>query len=291
MEAGTTIALLAALLWGVADFIGGMLTRRHATIPITFLSQLSSGVLLAAALLAAVAAGRLDAPPAATLAWGAVAGICGGLGIAVFYAALAAGPMSLVAPISACGVLVPIVVAFAGGEVPGAVAVAGIVVAVVGVVLVARTPGGTEGGVARPALPRRALALALLAAIGFGAFFVTVDHATTVADASGLWVAAGARAGSVPMLALLVAATGVRRLRLPARDMRATVALGALDVSANAAIAAAVAVGNLAVVSVTGSLYPAVTVLLAWLVLHERLAPTQRSGVALVLVAVPMMAS
>lgn len=291
MTTGVVFALVAAIAWGVADFVGGLLARRESTVAVTLWSQLSSGVLLALVIAACVLLDVGSAPQLQDLGWAAAAGVSGGLGIMVFYAALAAGAMSLVAPISACGVALPVLVALVIGEFPGMLAMVGVAVALIGLVIVSRVSEPGAGDAQRPAgLPVRALGLSLLAALGFGGFFVLVDHAAGSGLAGALWVAAGARVGSVGALSLLAVAAR-RSVRIRPSHLPAVAFVGVTDVSANVAIAGAAAAGNLAVVSIVGSLYPAVTIALAAVVLHERLTRLQQVGVGLLLVALVLLTS
>ena len=236
------------------------------------------GLLLIGAL-AVVAGGSL---PAGDVAIAAVAGATGAVAIGLFYRAMAIGPVSIVAPIASTGVVVPVAVGLLRGEAPSALQAAGVVLAMIGIALALRE-GETPHAVA---VPRRGIALAALSGVGFGVFFVGIDVA---ASEDALWSATAARAGGV--VVILAAA-----IVLPARIVfaRPTVptllAIGALDVTANSLFAVASTEGLLSLVSVAGSLYPVVTVLLARIVLDERLARVQRLGVGLALGGVALIA-
>jgi drug/metabolite transporter (DMT)-like permease len=269
------LAFASSLCWGVADFMGGLQARRRALVTVLLVAQFA-----AIALAVVVVAASGDAPPAigpGALAFGA--GVAGCAALAAFYRGLAIGTMSIVAPVSATGAAVPVLVGLATGERPGVVQLAGIALAMVGIVLAAREPAG--------AVPSRALkasvGLALVAAVGFGSFFVLLDLATE--DAGVPWAILLVRLGE---LTLLGAVAAVTRPRLPAglRDAAPLLVIGALDVLANALFALATTEGLLSVVSVVGSLYPAVTVLLARLVLAERVSRTQEAGVVATLAGV-----
>jgi drug/metabolite transporter (DMT)-like permease len=194
--------------------------------------------------------------------------------------------MSIVAPISATGVAIPVLVGLLSGERPGALQVAGMVLACCGVVLAARETPATDAEARRTG--RTAVGLALLAAIGFGSFFAGIDRAEETADVA--WVLLAARVADV---ALLVVAALALRPRMPSAPaaLGAIAAIGAFDLLANLLFVLAAGRGLLSVVGVLGSLYPAVTVVLARFVLHERLSRTQNAGVLITLTGVVALAA
>lgn len=216
--------------------------------------------------------------------WPAAAGGAAGVAaLAAFYRALAIGTMSIVAPISATGAIVPLVVGISEGDHPGALRLAGIAAALLGVVLAARELQADE----RPRGSGASVALALVAALGFGLFFVGLRSASS---ASVPWAILVARASAVPLVAL--AAIGSRApLRPAAGVLPALAVVGILDVSANGLYALATRHGLLSVVSVLGSLYPVTTVLLARFVLRERVGRTQEAGIVTVLAGVALIAA
>jgi drug/metabolite transporter (DMT)-like permease len=279
MTLGAPLGLGSGLFWGTGDFLGGLSSRRLPALAVTIWSQLAGGL----ALLGVVAVSG-QRPTVAGMAWGALAGICGGTALLLFYKGMAEGAMSIVAPVSACGAVVPVVVAFARGEWPGLPAFAGILAAVAGVVLVSRPPRGRRGG----ALPLRLLAMSLGAALGFGLFFVFVDVASSVPGGTPLWAAAGVRAGSLTWLTGITVVAR-RPLVWPGRRVGLVLLAGLLDTTANVLFAYASTLGNLGVVGVLGSLYPVTTVLLARFVLAERLSGRQAAGVALALGGVALL--
>jgi drug/metabolite transporter (DMT)-like permease len=181
--------------------------------------------------------------------------------------------------VSATGAAVPVLVGLAEGERPGELQIAGIAIAMAGIVLAAREPGNAEPSRA----VRASLALAGLAAVGFGTFFVLIDRATEQGGAP--WSLLLVRAGEVALLGVLAL---FMRPRMPAgiRDASPLLLIGVLDFSATAFFALATEQGLLSVVSVVGSLYPAVTVVLARVVLAERVARSQEVGVVLTLAGV-----
>jgi uncharacterized membrane protein len=225
------------------------------------------------------------APSLSDLLPAAGGGIAGMIALAAFYRGLAIGTMSIVAPISATGAAVPVLVGLATGDRPGALVLGGIVLAVVGVVFASRedAPSGSR----EAAIARRAVLLALVAALGFGTFFVGLDAA---ADADVWWALLASRTASFSLLTVAVA---VVRPSLPAepRAFGLIAAIGAGDLGANACFAAATNEGLLSVVSVLASLYPLITVLLARGLLGERVRRDQEAGIAAALVGVALIAS
>lgn len=212
---------------------------------------------------------------------GAVLGIAA---LGAFYKALSIGTMSIVAPISATGAAVPVIAGVAGGDRPGFLQVAGIAAAVTGVVLAAReAPDDDER---RAADARQSIALALVAAVGFGTFLALLDSA---ADEGVAWALLATRCAAVP--ALVLAALAVRPGRPPRDALAPLAAVGVLDVSANGLFALASTKGLLSIVGVLGSLYPVATVLLARLVLGERVRRVQEVGILLALTGVAMIAA
>jgi drug/metabolite transporter (DMT)-like permease len=282
---GVPLGLGSGLCWGAADFFGGVQARRLPALSVALWSQVAGALALATAL-----AVRGDPPTPAGFAWGLAAGAGSGLALMLFYRGLAEGTMSVVAPVAACGAVVPVLVAPLRGEAPGAVAGFGIVAAVAGVVLVSRSPGPRPEGQATPLRPR-VLAMALGAALGFGLFYVFVDAGTATPAASPLWVIAGARTSSLLVLAGIAVAVRRSQAAWPGRRIVPVALVGIADTSANLLFALAATGGNLAVVGVLGSLYPVATVLLARWLLRERLSGGQNAGVALALTGVGLLAA
>jgi len=281
MSLGAPLGLGSGLLWGTGDFVGGLQSRRQAPRAVAIWSQVAGALVLLVVL-----AGRPDHRPAlAGVVWGVVGGLGGGCGLLLFYRGLAEGAMSIVAPVSACGAVVPVTVAFARGTPPGLPATIGIAAAVAGVVLVSRTSRGDRRAAGAPL---RVVAMALGAALGFGFFFVCVDAGSAVPGGSPLWVVAGARGGSLTAM-LVIALAGRRSVPWPGRRIWAVALAGVLDTAANVLFAYATTMGNLGVVGVLGSLYPVTTVLLARFVLAERLSGVQATGVGLALTGVVLL--
>jgi drug/metabolite transporter (DMT)-like permease len=277
--AAVILALASSLCWGTADFFGGLQSRYTTALAVAVFSQIAGGVGLVLVLLV------LGAPPApAALLWGIAGGVFSGTGLLLFYRGLSAGVMSIVAPIAACGTLIPVSVSIASGDAPTPVALAGIVAALVGVVLVSSPSHGTSHPSGRPWF---VLGLALGSALCFGLFYLCL-HGGVVASGQPLWVVGGARIGSLTTL-LAIALVGRQPLHWPGARIVPIAGVGVLDALANALFAFAALGGNLGVVSMLGSLYPVATVVLARILLTERLGRPQAAGVVLALAGVSMM--
>jgi drug/metabolite transporter (DMT)-like permease len=265
------LALGSAAVWGVADFSGGSLTKRLPTFGVTIVSQ---GAGFVALVVAVAIRGEVDTR---SLLLGLLAGLGGGAGLVAFYRALSLGTMSIVSPVVACGAIVPFTISLASGERPAAIAVAGAVAALGGAVLASVEE--------RAESPERshAILLAVVAAGALGLFVYFLGLGSRQGDA--LSTLFGARVGS---LALLIVLTGVGRaaVRIPRRAIGAVALVGLADVAANVLFAVASGHGLLALVSVLGSLYPVMTVLLAHLLLGERLSRAQQAGIAVALAGV-----
>ena len=276
-------ALLSALCYGAADFLGGFTARRASTLAIVALSQLAGLVLLLITIpfLPSAAPGRPD------VVWGAVAGVAGGVGVALLYRALAIGVMAVVAPTTAvCAVVIPVLVSVTLGERLAVTTFGGIALAIAAIVLVSQS-GEVASGRRADADERRkkSFALAMLSGVAIGLFFVAL--ARTGREA-GLWPLVAARSASV-ILFVVLAFFSSQSLRIPAAILAIVVVAGALDMLANLLYLLASRAGPLSVVVTLASLYPASTVLLARLVLHERLSARQWIGVACALVAVTVI--
>jgi drug/metabolite transporter (DMT)-like permease len=274
------LALSASLCWGLADFVGGVQTRRTPGTIVVLVSQTIGAVGL---LLCVLATGDLY-PGWDGLRAALVAGLLLAVGLTSFYQALSIGTMSVVAPITATGAVVPVLIGLAGGERPGGFEALGMLAALVGVLL-ATQDGEADHGQRR--LTRRSIMLALVAAACIGGGLAAYDQAAESGVLPAVmwarWIAVGA---------LLVAVVVTRptfdsaTLRLPA-----LVAIGALDAAATALYAGATTKGLLSVVAVTSSLYPAVTVALARTLLGERLTARQATGIAVALAGVALLAA
>ncbi|MBI3965404.1 MAG: DMT family transporter [Chloroflexi bacterium] len=282
MSIAVLLGLSSGLCWGTADFLGGLQSRRLPTLAVVLWSQVAGG----AALFAVLAALRETAPVEAIF-WGVVSGLFGAIALVQFYHALAIGTMSIVAPITASGALVPVVAALLLGEIPTPLAISGIATALVGGVFASLPEKKCASSPARADL---VLGLSLGAALCFGLFYVFVDRGSAVVGASPLWVIGGTRLGSLVTL-LFVGMVTRQSLPWPGAYAPAVGVVGVLDTLANVLFAYASIWGNLGVVSVLGSLYPVATVLLARAVLAERLTWLQTIGVVLALAGVVLMAA
>jgi drug/metabolite transporter (DMT)-like permease len=274
------LGLGSSLCWGLADFFGGLQSRKRAMLAVLLVSQ---GVALALLVPFALALAD-EGPSASAVGWAALGGSAGVIALGAFYRGLAIGTMSVVAPISATGAAVPVLVGLAEGERPGILQVAGMVAALAGVILASRESEPTEDmGAAHRSAGRASVGLALVAAAGFGTFFVGVDRASATAEVP--WVIVISRSCS---LVLVLVAALVARPDLPrdALSFGALAMVGVLDLGANGLFAVATTKGLLSVVAVLGSLYPAVTVVLARFVLAERVSRLQEVGIGLTLAGV-----
>jgi drug/metabolite transporter (DMT)-like permease len=271
------ISLASAASWGVSDFLGGLQSRRLSVLAVLAVSQ-PAGLLLIGVLILLFGADPVSADKLA-IAFLAGAASLGGLG--AFYAAMAMGTVSVVAPIASLGVVVPVVFGVAQGEDPGTIQLAGLIVAIAGVVILSYEEHPEHGGVAR-----RSIVLAILAGLGFGVFFTGIDVASP--DRPG-WAILAVRVGGVSTIAVAILISRPPMDGVP-RAIPVLAAIGMFDIIANALFAVASTKGILPVVAVGGSMYPAFTIALAHLVLGERLATIQWGGVALALVGVGLIA-
>jgi drug/metabolite transporter (DMT)-like permease len=275
---GIALGLGSSVAWGISDFLGGLQTRRASALSVLLATQ-PLGLVLAVGVALVFGGDRLTGTEVATAA---AAGALAVLALGAFYRAMALGSVSVVATIGALGVVVPVAAGIAGGETPAPLQAAGAVVAVAGALLVAREPDPDWRSA-----NRRAVGLAALAALGFGTFFWLLDLAS---PANPAWTIVTARAGGVVLL--LAAAARVRpKLPLDRSRLPALAAIGVCDVLANSLFALATNHGLLSLVSVAGSMYAVVTVLLARFVLGERLAGSQQAGFAVAIAGVVMLAA
>lgn len=272
------LALASALIWGASDFGGGLASRRANAQAVVFGSQ-AAGLVPLLLLLPWLG----GAPSAADLCLGVAAGACGGAGLVIFYRAMAGGVMSVVAPMTGvCAAAVPVLTGLATGERIGVAAAVGIVLALVAVLLVAAEGGLSSLRAVRPA----ALVPALVAGVLFGLFFVFLHHTRQASELAPLL---SARATGVLLIAA-AALAGRRSVAVPARALPIVLLAGLGDVTANAFYLIATQHGQLAITGVLASLYPASTVVLAQLVLRERLVATQAAGLAAATAAVVLIA-
>jgi drug/metabolite transporter (DMT)-like permease len=240
---------------------------------------------LAFVLIVVIVAASAHGPPDLGRLWPAAAGGLAGIaGLTAFYRALAIGTMSIVAPIAATGVCVPVIVGIAGGERPAALQLAGIAAAIMGVVLVSRE---SDPDSERRRVARASVLLALFAAIGFGSFAVGVRSS---ARADVLWALAAARSSAT--LAVGIAFVATRAPRAPLRlHLVPLAAIGMLDLASNGLYAVATRHGLLSLVAVGASLYPVATVMLARMLLGERVRRIQEVGIASAVAGIALIAA
>lgn len=272
------LALGSAVIYGAADFLGGLASRRASTIVVLVVVQ-AAGLLPFLLLLALVP----GTPTRVDLLWGAAAGVAGNAGVGLLYRALALGTMSIVAPTTAvCAVVLPVAADALAGERLAPVTWAGIGLAVMAIVLV-----GQHGDIGWPRGARLppGLSMAFVSGMAIGLFFISLARTSA---AAGLWPLLASR--SVGLVIFSAIAVGRREsMRLPREVRRIAVACGVLDMLANALYLLAARGGPLSVVVTLASLYPASTVLLARVVIGERLSRPQAIGVIAALVAVVMI--
>lgn len=261
------LALASSAVWGTSDFFGGLIAKRLPAIAVVGVTQGLAFVLLTVIVLVRLAQGH---PPewGPWVGWAMLAGLAGASGLVAFYTALASGTMGVVAPIASLGVVVPVALGVASGETPSPWVWLGILVAVVGIVLAS---GPELSGAVSP----RPVVLAGCAAVCFGTALFSLDRGARDSLLMALW---GMRATSVTMFVLV--ALFLRSVGGTARrDLLPLALIGSADLLANALFATASSRGQVSVASVLGSLYPVATILLARLVLGERLRPIQQVGV------------
>jgi drug/metabolite transporter (DMT)-like permease len=261
--------------------MGGLASKRELPLAITWFSQM---VGLASITLVALFV-PADVVTAADWGWGALGGLSGALGLVLLYGALARGPMAVVAPITALmSAIVPVVAGIIEGDRPGGLAVLGVVLAFPAIVLVA-----SAGGIERDAVGARVLVESVIAGFGFGMFFVFFASA---GEHAGLWPAVSAKVASVGALTLVVLIWGVRqgRPRVQRSSLPLIAGAGVFDVFANAVYLIASRKGLLSEISVVSAMYPAATVVLASVLLRERIGRAQLAGLMLAAAAVGLVA-
>jgi drug/metabolite transporter (DMT)-like permease len=317
---GVVLAVVASVTYGLSDVLSGSAVRRYSTASVALWSQVTGVVPLGVA--------ALVVRPAVTwpaVGWGAAAGALASVALLLFYTALQRGRTAIVAPVAGSGVAIPVVAGLLGGEPLAWPAVVGVVAVVAGVLVVAATGGGdgpdSSGRADRPhrrlirsspargasapahdeCVPeqdvhstRSSVVLAALSAVGFGAFFVVLDLATTAAGSGvgpAVLVTLTVQVGALAVTA--AAATGHTRACLTPhpRLLLAAGAVGLTDIVGDAAVVVAVGTGPLAVVGPLASLDPVVTVVIAVALLGERLRAVQAAGIAAVLVGVVLVAT
>ncbi|WP_350349014.1 EamA family transporter [Agromyces sp. G08B096] len=298
------LSLSGALVFGAADFLGGLAAKRIGAVLAAAIAAITGAVALI--VLLPLLGGRWDGPD---VAWGALSGVVNAAAIGLLYAALAIGPMSILSPLTAVvSAVVPMAWGLATGERLGPLGGWGLAVALVAVVLVGFVP---ERGAVRPSA--RGLALATGSGLAIGTYYIVIDQTSDesglvplvmnrAADAAVLFAVAGLvafatatgrrrTAGSRPGAAAQPAAsTGAAMAAARRTGLRLAIACGLVDVAANALLLGGIRAGDLSVAAVLGAMYPAGTILLAAIVLRERIAPVQWVGLVLALAAAGLLA-
>ena len=260
------LALASSACWGTADFFGGLYSTRRPAVAVVGWTQSLAFLVLTAVVLARWG----DLTWTEWPLWSVAAGVSGITGLLCFYTALSIGTMGVVAPIAALGVVVPVLLGVATGDQPSAWAWTGILVAVVGVTL-------ASGPELSGAVSARPVVLAAVAAVGFGFAMFGIDRGARSSTLMTLW---GMRLTSVVVfgvMALLVRSVG----GVVVRDLPPLLLIGCGDMAANVLFAIASSRGQVSVASVLASLYPVATILLARVILKERLRRVQQVGVVL----------
>jgi drug/metabolite transporter (DMT)-like permease len=274
---GVLCALASAAVWGTGDFAGGMASRRNRPIQVLLIASLTGLV----ALIPLAVLRRESLPDPVGILWSALAGVSGGLGIAVFYRALSTGPAAIVAPTAGVvGAAVPVIVGSLLEGLPTAGRLAGLIIGLAGIGLVSR---GSDGTIS---LPRNPLLLAVGAGLAFGAFFVFIAQVEQGLLFSPLVVA---KLAAFLLAAVLLVARGHPLLPRPMSPL--AFAAGVLDAGGNLLYLLATQYARLDIAAVISSMYPAATVALARAILHERTSRTQAVGMALCLAAVAVIAA
>jgi drug/metabolite transporter (DMT)-like permease len=276
------LGLGAATCIGVSNIVAGITARRLGPLTVGFWSQ-ATGMALCALLLLAFRPPLLPGQIPA----GLVAGLAGGIGVAVFYRAMTAGAISLVSPITACAVIFPVVYAIASGETLTLLAAVGIVAIIGGIVLASLRPTPVRGDPpdTRIATDRRAIVLSIIAAVGFGCFFILIDFAPPATGWSALWTAGAVRTSGF-MVQVALALFGRKGVSWPGHYMPAVALAGALDLTALTLISFGATTDAYGIVTALVSLYPVIVALLGVVFLGERLTRPQTIGATLAMAGV-----
>jgi uncharacterized membrane protein len=261
---GGFLALTAGASWGIGDFLGGLSTKRAHVLTVLFVSQAigALGIAVWTGVVGEPFPGLVEVAPAVG------AGVAGLVGLGALYRGLAIGAMGIVAPISAAAPVIPLGVDLARGDVPGPVQWAGVALVLAGVAVVSREPTRGERRFAV------GVGLAVVAAVGFGCFYVALD---TAAAASVPWAVLVARWTGVAVV-LVVALAVAAPIRPPTALLPVLVGVALFDTAANVLLAAATTKTAAGIVAVLTSVYPLVTIVLARLVLGEQLSASRRVG-------------
>ena len=271
------LALAAATLSGSGDFLGGLGSRQGRVLAVVWFNHLAGVV--AVLLLGPLFGGSLDGP---TVWWGSLAGLSGAFAVVALYRGFALSSIAVVSPIAAVGAGVwPALWQMVRGDIPGLVVLTGLVVGLVAIWTIS-----SGGHIHEAEDVRTGVFYGMLAGLGFGGLLIFLSLGS---DTSGIWALLPARvAGSIAVLAVVLASK--RELVPTRRGLPPSIGAGVLVTLGNGLFVLATTKGSLAVVSVLAAMFPAATVLLAWLVLHERLTRQRQLGLVLALVAVGLVA-
>jgi len=276
----TLLALFASLSWGTSDFLAGIEARRMTSWAVALVSMAAA----AGGGLVALAVARPPAPTGAVVAALVAGGVCSGMSAITYYFALKVTRMSITSPILAGAALLPVAWGLARGEKPSTLAMVGIAVTIGGIIVVSR-PGGDKDD-AHPRTTLKGVLLALAGSAFAGVLVITLDYG---AASDPLWAATVIRCSAALLCAVWVAAARPA-LRLRRRGVWVVAVAGLMVVLANLLFAQATTLADLSVVAVLGWLSPAVTMVYAWVLLHERMRPLQRVAAAAVLAGVVCLA-
>lgn len=272
---GSLLALVSSFLWGTADYLAGNLSKRYKALAVTGVSQ-TFGLIFGVAAIAI--SGSFISPNLSMDGYfipGVIAGISGFIGLTAFYTGLATGRMGVVSPISSLSVLIPLFVALAEGERPRTMQVAGIVIAIIGAFL-------ASGPEIRGGFPLRPIVYALIAALGFGGALTFIAIGSRVDSLSTMTSMRVASVSICLLLAIRYRTTG----GFSKRNLPLLAFIGIADFLANFLLGVATTKGLVSIAMVFGSLFPIVTILLAYKFLHERLHRVQYIGIAAALLGV-----
>lgn len=276
------LGLSAATCIGFSNIVAGLTARRLTPLIVGFWSQATGAVWCALLLL-------VVRPPlvAGQIPGGLIAGLAGGAGIVLFYRSMAAGAISLVAPITACAVVFPVVYAIASGETLTLSVAAGLVAIIGGILLASLRPTPVRGDPpdSRISTDRRAVALAIGAAAAFGAFFILIDFAPPASGWGALWTAGAVRCSGFGVQ-IALALLGPRRLAWPGRYAPAVALAGTLDLTSLILISVGSTTDAYGIVTALVGLYPVVAALLGVVFLGERLTRAQAIGATLAMAGV-----
>ena len=271
------LGLASAAAWGAGDFSGGLASKRTSAYSVVILSQFVSLVLLVlSAVLIPEGANSLR-----DMILGGIAGVCGAAGLVALYSGLARGPMGVVAPITAVvAAIVPVIFSILNEGFPAMEVFVGFIIALIAVWLISQGDQDAKIHLSDLRLP-------IIAGFGFGIFFILIDQVSSNAI---LWPLVSAR--SALILVVFIVGMLSRNIELPVLTRLPIIALaGIFDTGGNVFFALATRVGRLDISAILSSLYPAATVVLAWIILKERLAMRQWIGILLALVAVILIAN